>query len=1060
MSQCPSRETLHALATAQLDGDTEAQVSEHLERCPQCQRELDELPLIAEQPAVRLPQIDGYQVTALLGTGSIGVVYLALQVATGSLVALKMLKRDLFAEATERQRFAREIRALSQLDHANIVRILDHGEHDGSPYLAMEFLAGGTLASRLAGKPRPASEATRLLLALAEAVQHAHERGIIHRDLKPANILLQNETTKDTNHTKEEKAEEESRRPTESLGSSLSSSLSCGSCLSWLSPKIADFGLAKPTRGDTVTLNGGIVGTPEYMAPEQLAGGPEAVGPAADIYALGAILYALATGRPPFRGASLVKTFDLVRLQDYPLAPRLLNPHWPRDLETICLKCLEKNPARRYATAADLAADLRRFQAEEPIQARPAPAWERGWKRARRKPALAIGVAALVLLTVGSLVYAVNMRAARARADQEHLRAELNLGQAHDALERLVKRIGNPGNIDVPEMHEARKELLDDLHGLCTGLMEEGANASPATRYYQAWAFLAQGELLTGSRRFEEAEKSFEIGLPRLQQLIDDFPEDAKYREQWGRSQLALGQLYENQHRLDEAEKVYREAADYWEQAGNRPVKECAQLAELYNRLARLSGTRRAEQAVTNYQKGQGLLEAWLREDKESRDAKSGLALFHFNQGELAGELGHSADAQAQFRKAADLLETMPHDRQAYRQYLYILVAAYNGIMLAATDPAQQEAYGKKAVGLAEEIDQRFPGNFLSGDWLAKSRFNLANFYRSHNKPKNAEALLLPIVAFYEQTPDDPTQGPYYRSMLVRSLDLLSIIQAVTKGPQQCEITNRRALNLAEELSAQFPTDIAVAITLGGCALRLAELQGDRNAEDARQTLERAISALNRVHETDPRQAECRRFLSTIHAALANTLFHLRRRADAVVNLHRAMEVCNEMDRAHTRILAAYVMLSNWEHREALAEAGDLVNTASFSAQDLDELAELAQAFAGAAQRIAFCQFMRSAKETDPLSFLPPIASERLEFLVDMESLLAPLPYWASLVPDRRHKLASLYDEAALALIDRLRQAGYFQNPSHRQQLSTVNAFQRLRTRKSFQLARGAPAGH
>jgi formylglycine-generating enzyme required for sulfatase activity len=310
-----------------------------------------------------------------------GVVYRARHLRLGRLVALKMALAGSYAGPHERERFRREAEAVAALRHPNLVQVYDAGDWAGRPYFTMELIEGGSLAQRLAGTPQPARQAATLLATLAEAVQVAHQGGILHRDLKPANILLTADGT----------------------------------------PKIADFGLARRLEGGAgLTQSGVLLGTPSYMAPEQARGQPN-IGPAVDVYALGAILYELLTGRPPFHGETAAATLQQV-VADEPVAPRRLNPSVPRDLETICTKCLSKEPARRYTSAEELANDLGRFQAGAPIRARRVGAAEQALKWARRRPALAalLGVVllALVGLTALSAIALDREQKARQEADK------------------------------------------------------------------------------------------------------------------------------------------------------------------------------------------------------------------------------------------------------------------------------------------------------------------------------------------------------------------------------------------------------------------------------------------------------------------------------------------------------------------------------------------------------------------------------------------------------------------------------------------------------------------
>ena len=285
----------------------------------------------------QIPQIPGYDLEGLLGCGGMGIVYKARHLRLNRPVALKMLLAGAYALSHERARLQREAEAVASLRHPNIVLVYDVAEHDGCPYFTMELLEGGSLAQALSGTPHAAHQAAPILITLADAVQVAHQAGIVHRDLKPANILLTAEGT----------------------------------------PKVADFGLARHFDGKpALTLSGARVGTPSYMAPEQVTGKAGAIGPATDIYALGAMLYEMLTGRPPFRGETAAETERQV-VHDEPVSPSRLNTKVPRDLATICLKCLHKEPERRYTSAAELAEDLRRYERD----GRSAPgsgAWEGG----------------------------------------------------------------------------------------------------------------------------------------------------------------------------------------------------------------------------------------------------------------------------------------------------------------------------------------------------------------------------------------------------------------------------------------------------------------------------------------------------------------------------------------------------------------------------------------------------------------------------------------------------------------------------------------------------------
>ncbi len=336
------------------------------------------------------PDVPGYEILGVLGHGGMGVVYRARQLKANRLVALKMIRAVEHATPHERLRFQIETEAVARLQHPNIVQLHEVGEVRGQPYFSLEFCDGGTLTDQLKKKRPSPREAAELIETLARAMHYAHLRGVVHRDLKPGNVLLTADGT----------------------------------------PKITDFGLAKRIDDEArdVSKSGAIMGTASYMAPEQAAGKVRDTGPAADVYALGALLYECLTGRPPFEGPQHAVLVSV--MSEEPARPSRLAPKVPRDLETICLKCLSKEPARRYASAEALADDLRRFLADEPVRARPVGRLERAVKWARRRPAAAALLGVTMLALVALVVLAANLVVARSDADEKRKDAEQQKGVA------------------------------------------------------------------------------------------------------------------------------------------------------------------------------------------------------------------------------------------------------------------------------------------------------------------------------------------------------------------------------------------------------------------------------------------------------------------------------------------------------------------------------------------------------------------------------------------------------------------------------------------------------
>ena len=359
-------------------------------------------PLSAEQGArpVPAPQtgvrtFGDYELLKEIARGGMGVVYKARQVSLNRIVAVKMLLSGEFSGESGVRRFRAEAEAVAHLRHPNIVAIHEIGEQNGQPFFSMDYIEGRNLSVLAAGHPLSPSRAAEYLRKISRAIQYAHENGILHRDLKPSNVLVD--------------ADDE--------------------------PRVTDFGLAKRldgpepgTQESDLTLTGQVLGSPGYLPPEQATGKRGASGPPSDVYSLGAILYHLLTGRPPFAGESLQDTLNQV-IRSEPAAPHLLNPAVPRDLEAICLKCLEKNPRQRYPSAGAVGDELGRFLRREPIQARPAGAAEKIWRWCRRKPLAAASLGLLFAAAAGSTATALHLAKLNRMVQRDVYLADVN--QAH-----------------------------------------------------------------------------------------------------------------------------------------------------------------------------------------------------------------------------------------------------------------------------------------------------------------------------------------------------------------------------------------------------------------------------------------------------------------------------------------------------------------------------------------------------------------------------------------------------------------------------------------------------
>ncbi|HWN95433.1 MAG TPA: serine/threonine-protein kinase, partial [Methylomirabilota bacterium] len=420
--------------------------------CPQCLFSLGvaagAVPFSSHSGAAAsrgLGALGDYELLEEIARGGMGVVFRARQVSLNRIVAVKLMVAGHFAAPAIVKRFKLEAEAAARLEHPHIVPIYEVAEHLGQPYFSMRFMEGGTLAGRIANfkSPIPNREAAQLMATVARAVHYAHERGILHRDLKPTNILLDSEGQ----------------------------------------PHLTDFGLAKLLEEDSrLTLTFAVLGTPAYMAPEQAAGKTKDLTTAGDLYSLGAVLYELLTGQPPFSGKTPAEVMHQV-VDTEPTPPRKLNPALDEDLETICLKCLEKEPSRRYPSALTLAEELERWLRHEPIQARPSTAWEQSAKWVRRRP----GIASLVALVIVLLVGGVAGTAWQAVRATRHAQAETRLRHHAESNEFHLRHTVYAADLTLAAQ---ALERGDDETARLILQPHSGSNSSPDLRGWE-WRHLS-----------------------------------------------------------------------------------------------------------------------------------------------------------------------------------------------------------------------------------------------------------------------------------------------------------------------------------------------------------------------------------------------------------------------------------------------------------------------------------------------------------------------------------------------------------------------------------------
>lgn len=544
------------------------------------------------------PQVEGYTILSELGRGGMGVVYKARQKKLNRIVALKMVLAGAHAGQDQLARFYTEAEAVAHLQQPHIVQIYEVGEHAGLPYFSLEYVDGGSLSDRIDGQPQPVDESARMVQLLSRAIGYAHEQGIVHRDLKPANVLLT-------------KAGD---------------------------PKVTDFGLAKRLESDaSQTKSGTLMGTPNYMAPEQARGLVHEVGPLADVYALGVILYEMLTGRTPFLGSSILDTLQQVRSQE-PVPPSRLQPKVPRDLETVCLKCLEKEPAKRYETAIALADDLQRYLAGEPILARPAGPVERGWRWCRRNQrvaALSAAVGLLLLsLAIGGPVAAVLVsqqkklavanehaaRTAQAAAEINRQKADANARTAAEqrdlafgAFQTFVTSVSKLR--DTAATQTVKQQLL---RGGLDGLQKvtRSAESSGRTDATMAAAHQQMGDLLMSLGQYGEARQEFEVTYTIRQSLANELPADFDRQRELAVARSRLGNISALEADRHVARQHYSAALALREKLAGQPGSTAQARIDLATSYVELGNVSNPAEAESLYQKA---LE--IREDVAAKTA-------------------------------------------------------------------------------------------------------------------------------------------------------------------------------------------------------------------------------------------------------------------------------------------------------------------------------------------------------------------------------------------------------------------------------------------------------
>jgi len=628
----------------------------------------------APKPLTKGASFGHYELLEPIAKGGMGIVYKARQRNLNRIVAIKMILAGQFADQSDIDRFYAEAEAAAALSHPNIVAIHEIGEVSGQHFFSMDFIEGQSLSGLIQQNPVPPRRAAELMITISETMEFAHESGVVHRDLKPANVLLDKRQR----------------------------------------PLITDFGLAKQVSNTSqMTMAGSIVGTPSYMPPEQAAGKLDEVGPWSDLYSLGAILYELLTGRPPFRAASPFETIRQV-LETEPPSPRLLNPNVPKDLETICLKCLQKARSNRYATAQELADELKRFLRGEPIHARPIPQIARFWRLCKRYPVTAstIALAVLILITATCVSTAFYIKASR-----ESIRSEQSLREAIAAVNEFFTTVSEDTLLNEPGLQPLREKLLTKTKNYFERFSEQRAG-DPKVEVELAGAYYRLGEIAAMLQSPDDAVKPYQKAREIQDRFAARHPKDLEGLKALGDTVNAIGKIRNGQRDFDAARKEFETAVNIREKlvAGDPGKTENQRvLANTHMNIgliAQFAGD--YKKARAEFELAQGIRKQFLQsaafDDATTRLRRDfGMALFNLGNLDLIEGV---EGAEEHFKSSAAVFEELAAADSKNLEFQKQLAVSYRrlaSVLASKSKVDNAREYYEKALQRAEPLAQQNP---------------------------------------------------------------------------------------------------------------------------------------------------------------------------------------------------------------------------------------------------------------------------------------------------------------------------------------------------------------
>jgi serine/threonine-protein kinase len=1009
-------------------------------------------------PSVGAPSVVGQRFRVLRphARGGLGEVFVALDEELHREVALKEIQGQHADDPQSRTRFLLEAEITGGLEHPGIVPVYGLGTYaEGRPFYAMRFIRGDSLKEAVeryhadeARRRDPGQRALELrgllgrFIDVCDAIEYAHSRGVLHRDLKPGNIML--------------------GRYGETL--------------------VVDWGLAKPLEKvegvteslegplrptslseATPTLAGPAIGTPQYMSPEQAAGRVDLLGPASDVYSLGATLYNLLTGKPPFTDSDLGTVLRRVQDGDFP-RPRQVNAEVHPALEAVCLKAMARRPGDRYPSARALAQDVERWMADEPVSAwrEPWPVKARRWV-SRHRPLVAGAAAAVLVALVGLAVGTVLLVRADRRERAAREMAEQNYRLARQAVDRYYTDVSEEVLLNEPGMEPLRKKLLEaardyydqfvqerrgdpaveselaralDRLARITGAIDSEAKAvgleEEALRLFAHQAETHPGE----QERSDLASSEYQLG--RLYRLTDqmnkveeadgkaiadwdklarEHPDDEHYRAELARSRLGLGNAFEATHRTDRARELYEQAlADRREL--NRRHPEVAEhqrdLAVTLNNLGRVQAALgKNDRAEDSYKEAARLQKDLADAHPTITQYANDLARSYYNLGDLYVKTNQAKQAEQPYRDAAAVWDRLTKDHPAVTDFIANLAETYTALAnvyrLTGRAP-EAETECERAVALKRKLADDHPKvPAYQGD-LARGYFDLGNAYRAGNHAAKAEQAYQSAVRILEPLANDLPGSPQYRADLARTWNNLGLLRRDLKQRDGAADAFRNASDSWEQLIKNHRGDPEYALELAKSCQNLANLTRDGgDAEGALDGYSRAVAALEALSPEQRRTAPTRQAFSSAYWKRAETLTQLRRYPEALRDWDRALEFAAEPNQAWFRLQRTLALARAGDHVAAAAAVEESLKNGNTTGESLYTLA-CAEALASGA----------AAADT-------------------------------KLAPEERRRIAGADAARGIELLGKAKEAGYFRTPANREKLKSDPDLAPLRSRPEFE---------